>query len=105
MASPHVTGVAALVISRFGDLQNPQNGEMRPTQVEQYVEQTADPIPCPDDATLALYAPFPNAGGVAQACQGGISRNSWYGNGQVDALDAVTHNTVNDPQPSPSPLP
>ena len=105
MASPHVTGVAALVISRFGDLQNPQNGKMRPTEVEQYVEQTADPIACPDDATLEQFEPFPNAGGVAQACQGGTSSNSWYGNGQVDALDAVEHNTRNDPQPSPSPTP
>ncbi len=105
MASPHVTGVAALVISRFGDLQNAQNGKMRPTQVEQYVEQTADPIACPDDETLEKYEPFPNAGGVAQGCQGGPSSNSWYGNGQVDAFDAVTHDTENDPQPSPSPLP
>jgi hypothetical protein len=102
MAAPHVTGVAALVISRFGDMQNPHNGKMRPTQVEQYVQQTADPIACPDDTTLALYEPFPNAGGVAQACQGGIGSNSWYGNGQVDALDAVRHDTANDPQPSPS---
>jgi lantibiotic leader peptide-processing serine protease len=106
MASPHVAGVAALVISRFGDLQNPQNGKMRPTQVEQYVQQTADPIACPDD--LTFYEPFPRpapAGveGEPQACQGGTGSNSWYGNGQVDALDAVTHNTKNDPQPSPTP--
>jgi hypothetical protein len=33
---------------------------------------------------------------------GSISSNSWYGNGQVDAFDAVTHNMENDPQPSPS---
>ncbi|MDQ4128730.1 MAG: S8 family serine peptidase [Actinomycetota bacterium] len=31
MASPHVAGDAALVTSRFGDLQDPQNGTMRAT--------------------------------------------------------------------------
>lgn len=26
-----------------------------------------------------------------QACQGGTGYNSWYGNGMVNALNAVTH--------------
>ena len=43
MAGPHVAGLAALVISRYGDLDNPQNGKMRPSQGEQFVTQTADP--------------------------------------------------------------
>src|SRR4051794_34081703 len=30
MAGPHVAGLAALIVSRYGDLQNPQNGKMRP---------------------------------------------------------------------------
>ena len=57
LASPPVAGVAALEGSRFGDLQNPQNGKMRPTRVEQHVQQTADAIACPDDVTF--YEPFP----------------------------------------------
>src|SRR5207248_8327636 len=40
MASPHVAGVAALIVSRSGDLQNPQNGKMRPDQVKAYITQT-----------------------------------------------------------------
>src|SRR5918992_352702 len=48
-ATAHVSGVAALVISRFGDLANPQNGKLRPGLVEAIIEQTADPIPCPPD--------------------------------------------------------
>jgi subtilisin family serine protease len=47
MATPHAAGVAALIVSRFGDLDNPQNGKMRPGAVEQYLQQTADPQPCP----------------------------------------------------------
>ena len=30
MAGPHVAGLAALVISQYGDLKTPQNGKMRP---------------------------------------------------------------------------
>jgi hypothetical protein len=78
MAAPHATGVAALIISRFGDLQNPQNGKMRPQQVQAYVEQTARPMPCDEPA-----------------CYGGPGHNAYYGHGEVDALAAVTHEPSN----------
>ncbi len=92
MASPHVTGTAALIISEFGTSQNSQNGTLRPGQVGAYLQETADPQACPDDATLALYAPFPGFNSeLPQTCQGGPGDNSWYGKGIVDALNAVTH--------------
>ena len=102
MASPHAAGVAALIISRFGDLQNPQNGKMRPGSVEQYLQQTADPQPCP---TVIPPSPFPfpfrpAPAGVTpmpQVCQGGEGYNSWYGSGQVNALRAVLHNAGTQP--------
>jgi lantibiotic leader peptide-processing serine protease len=105
MAGPHVAGLAALVISRYGDLDTPQNGKMRPTQVEQIITQTADPQACP--GTL----PVANAGsrigqsyetqflgsesGAQQECQGNGGHTSWYGQGQVDALAAVTNDRAN----------
>jgi subtilisin family serine protease len=92
MAAPHVSGVAALVISVFGDLQNPQNGKMRPSQVSQYIEHTADSQPCPTELP-AGYEDFPRPGGNPQECQGGEGYNSWYGNGQVNALRAIQHDT------------
>src|SRR5918999_334596 len=95
MAGPHVAGVAALVVSRFGDLDNPQNGKMRPGAVQQYVEKTADPQPCPTEAEMAFYAPFPRPGGEPQQCQGGEGYNSWYGHGEANAFRAVTHDTSN----------
>jgi subtilisin family serine protease len=88
MASPHVAGVAALVISRFGDTQNPQNGKMRPGQVEEYVTQTADPQDCPPNP----FNPGPPFAFAAD-CQGGRGYNGFYGHGQVNALRALLHDT------------
>jgi subtilisin family serine protease len=83
MASPHVAGVAALIMSQFW--------WMGPAQVQARINQTAEPIACPDAATLALYEPFPSeSDGAPQECQGGKQFNSWYGHGEVDALKAVT---------------
>jgi subtilisin family serine protease len=84
MATPHVTGVAALIESRYGPLAR--------GRVTAMLTQTADSIACPDAATLALYAPFPQfSNGEPQTCQGGTGYNSWYGHGEVNALNAVTH--------------
>ena len=90
MASPHAAGVAALIVSRYGDSKNPQNGKMRPGSVAAYLQQTADPQACP--TTLpAGYLTFTGVNsGAVQQCQGGPGNNSWYGNGQVDAFNAVT---------------
>src|SRR2546422_5761742 len=82
MASPHAAGVAALVASR---------GRVKPGQIAATVQLTADPKACPGSTDLALYASFPSVNnGAPQACQGGPGSNSWYGKGQVNALNAVT---------------
>jgi subtilisin family serine protease len=89
MASPHVAGVAALIVSRYGTSSIPSNGKMRPGAVEAVVRNTADPQPCPDTLP-AGYAAFTTPAGATQTCQGGVGSNSWYGNGQLNALTAVT---------------
>jgi subtilisin family serine protease len=76
-AAAHVTGVAALVISRFGDDDTPHNGKLRPGRVAAMIRATADPQPCPPDP----------------ACQGGAGYNGYFGHGIVNALRAVTHDT------------
>jgi subtilisin family serine protease len=101
MASPHAAGVAALIISRYGDPDSPQNGKMRPGAVEAHMQGTADPQPCPTELPLQGAAgssrantPYANSrrpDGSLQECQGGEGHNSWYGAGQVNALRAVTH--------------
>ena len=80
MASPHVAGFAALVVSR---------GITSPGAVAAKINNTADPIPCPPD--LSIYSFFPAVdNGAPQMCQGGTGYNSFNGHGQVNALSAVT---------------
>ena len=82
MASPHVAGVAALIESM---------GVRDPEEVRQVINDTADPIPCPTAAQLALYAFFPSVNNDApQTCEGETEYNGWYGHGQVNALAAVS---------------
>ena len=83
MASPHVAGVAALVISWYG--------KKPPGQIAQLVQQTADPNPCPSvlPPIYDFVTSFSN--GAPQVCTGGDGNNSWYGHGQVNALRAITN--------------
>ena len=101
MASPHAAGVAALIISRYGDFTSPQNGKMRPGAVEAHMQQTADPQPCPTELPLtgapgssradhAVLRRSRARAATSQECQGGPGHNSWYGAGQINALSAVT---------------
>jgi len=76
MAAAHASGVAALIISRYGDLRSPSNATMRPGRVEAYLQQTATEVACPPDPS---------------ACQGDLGYNGFYGHGIVDALAALTH--------------
>jgi hypothetical protein len=71
MASPHATGVAALIVSQFGRVGN-DAGEtdvvMRPQDVESKLQSTAI------DQGLPGY-------------------DECFGNGRIDALRAVQHDT------------
>ncbi|RBY97302.1 peptidase S8 [Blastococcus sp. TF02-8] len=103
MAGPHVAGLAALVISRYGDLRN-GSASMQPGRVASIIEGTADPQACPTVLPVATsgsragtpYAAFVGSeSGAVQQCQGNGGHTSWYGAGQVDALAAVTGNRAN----------
>jgi len=77
MATPHVAGVAALILSQFGPM--PQGS------LQAMLNQTAIPQLCPPN-------PFdPTGDGTYLAiCEGG-AYNGFYGHGQVDAFNAVMH--------------
>jgi lantibiotic leader peptide-processing serine protease len=81
MAAPHVAGVAALMISRFGP--------MTPGQLQAHLYNTADPVECPPNPFLAQFGFALRPSGDPQECQGGKGNNSFYGHGQVNAFEAV----------------
>jgi len=80
MASPHVAGLAALIMSQ---------GVTSSGAVAARLQNTADKIACPTD--MSMYANFPALdGGAAQVCQGDLDYNSFNGHGQINALSAVS---------------
>ncbi|MDZ4345351.1 MAG: S8 family serine peptidase [Candidatus Binatia bacterium] len=79
MAGLHCTGVAALIISRFGP--------MEPGRPQAIINRTADSVACPANPFLFPEAPRPS--GDPQECQGGNGNNPFYGHGQVNAVEAM----------------
>jgi subtilisin family serine protease len=80
MAAPHVTGVAALVVSRRGtpDPQHPGYLTLAPEAVERALVDSATEVGCQVPAR-------PDA-----PCEGTPSFNGYYGHGIVDAVGALT---------------
>ncbi|HVZ72645.1 MAG TPA: S8 family serine peptidase [Polyangia bacterium] len=71
-AAPHVTGVSALAISRFG--------RMSPDALLALLSLTATPLPCP-------AGPYdPGMTGTPATCKGTTLYNNFYGAGEIDAL-------------------
>jgi subtilisin family serine protease len=89
MATPNAAGVAALIISQYGDFGggNPNKIHMSPTTVEQYLAISANNQPCPEPRTVIAGAgPFlPVA-----YCSGEVGYNNFFGKGIVDAVKALT---------------
>jgi subtilisin family serine protease len=76
MASPHVAGVAALVLSQR---------TRPPGAVTGLLDSTADALDCPANP----FSPGPPFDFEA-TCAGGAGFNGFYGHGQVNALSAVS---------------
>lgn len=88
MASPHATGVAALIVSQFGKKSHGDFG-MNPDKVGRILMDTAQARACPNPP-LQTYT---NEGRPAEfdaLCEGTRDFNGFYGHGIVDAFAAVT---------------
>ncbi|HXG70262.1 MAG TPA: S8 family serine peptidase [Gemmatimonadaceae bacterium] len=86
MATPNAAGVAALIISQYGDFtpDNSRKGHMSPQRVESILQETANNQPCVDND-------FPDIFNLDAQCSGGAGGyTSFFGKGIVDALKAVT---------------
>ncbi|GLW97378.1 S8 family serine peptidase [Microtetraspora sp. NBRC 16547] len=84
MAAPHATGVAAIIIGRFG---KPGKGglQMDPAEVERILYATAVRKSCPEPRT------YKYGQNNVQTCEGGAGRNGFYGHGVVSASRAATY--------------
>lgn len=91
MATPNAAGVAALIISQYGDFtpDNSQKLHMPPTTVEAVLQETANNQPCPEPRTVN-YPGAPTTLPPSAVCNGDAGYNGFYGKGIVDAFKAVT---------------
>ncbi|MFC9692642.1 S8 family serine peptidase [Kribbella sp. NPDC056951] len=88
MASPHATGVAALIVSQYGK-GRPGGFGMDPDKVGRILMDTAQSRACPNPPLLT----YTNEGRPAEfnaLCEGTRNFNGFYGHGIVDAWAAVT---------------
>lgn len=86
MASPHAAGVAALVVSRYGE---PDGGRLglAPDLTRQALLASSTDTPCPTPRRLD----YPELGRRYTArCEGTRRRNGFYGDGILHAYRAVT---------------
>jgi subtilisin family serine protease len=81
MASPHATGVAALIVAAHGD-----HGSLDPAEVQRILEQTATDHACPEPREHS-YADKGRS--WSNFCEGTPEFNGFYGHGIVNALAAV----------------
>jgi lantibiotic leader peptide-processing serine protease len=98
MASPHATGVVALIVSRYGQRDRAHGGlTLSPDRAESILEHTATEHACPTPRAFTYTRQVKQADGTYQTvtdthtCEGSRGHNGFYGNGIIDALGAVSH--------------
>jgi subtilisin family serine protease len=91
MAAPHAVGVAALIVSQWGASQDLGFG-LDPAVTESVLRSTATPHPCPEPRayTYTRHLPTGQTVTATHLCEGPAEDNGFYGNGIVNALQAVT---------------
>jgi lantibiotic leader peptide-processing serine protease len=90
MASPHAVGVAALIVSEYGQRKG-TGVSLHPLFTQAYLEASATDTPCQSnqpDGTFS-YAFVNRPASYLTFCQGTPVYNGVYGHGIVDALNAV----------------
>jgi subtilisin family serine protease len=91
MAAPHATGVAALIVSRYGHRDPAHAGQLTlaPDRVERILTASAAQQACPASGG-ETYVPEGRSTEFDAPCTGTLAFNSFYGHGIVDALAVVS---------------
>lgn len=91
MASPHAAGVAALIVSQYGERQRGGGLGLDPAEVEDILLGSATAKDCPDPAAFTYTRTLPAGNTVTSThtCEGTAESNGFYGAGIVNALAAV----------------
>jgi hypothetical protein len=92
MASPHATGVAALIVSEYGQRRG-SGITMHPLFTKAYLQASATNTPCMTPNPFS-YAHVGRPAEFDTFCEGTPEYNGVYGHGIVDALGAVTFGDV-----------
>ena len=85
MASPHAAGVAALIVSKFGEEGRGDRVVMDPDKVQRILFATATKAPCP----AVNPAVYPDTPAFTPFCETAVDQNGFYGHGIVSAVNAV----------------
>jgi subtilisin family serine protease len=88
MASPHVAGVAALVIEEHGRGNRRHGFALDPDEVRAIIEQTAVDHACPTGG-VEIYTDEGRPADWNAICEGPAADNGFYGEGIVNAAQAV----------------
>ncbi|MGN9893130.1 S8 family serine peptidase [Micromonospora sp. L31] len=88
MASPHVSGIAGLIVSKFGKKQGRNGFGLAPDLVERHLYRTAAEHACPEPR-LQTYTNEGRSAEFDAYCTGSLNFNGFYGYGVVDAYAAV----------------
>jgi len=88
MASPHVAGLAALIIQRFGHGNARHGYSLDPDAVAWIIERSASDHVCPD-GYVEDYTQEGRPASWNAACAGSTADNSLYGEGIVSATRAL----------------
>jgi hypothetical protein len=89
MASPHATGVAALVVSAWGTGTTQENYGLAPDMTRDILLASARDHACPNPP-LQTYTREGRSDEFNATCVGPATFNGFYGDGIVDAYAAVT---------------
>ncbi|MBC6450308.1 S8 family peptidase [Actinokineospora xionganensis] len=88
MASPHASGVAALIVAQYGKY-SAGGVNLDPAKTQRVLEGTAHDIACPSPRTVD-YTLVGRSAEFNATCEGDAAYNNFYGHGGVDAYTAVT---------------